>query len=206
MNYRYIAFDVDGTLLDTLPAALETLQQTLLEFTGQTYPIEQLHPTMGRSNEDAMALLGLDYSDALIARWLELQKAAGSGVKLFPGIPEALAELKRRGCVLGIVTSRSREEYEMDRSLFDQIEEFLDHIVLCEMTLEHKPSPQPLQKFMELSGAVPAETLYVGDALWDMQCAASAGAKGVLALWGALDETVHADYRLKVPESLLKIV
>ena len=56
MNYRYIAFDVDGTLLDTLTAALMSLQRTLEEFTGRIYPMEQLSRTMGRSNEDALAL------------------------------------------------------------------------------------------------------------------------------------------------------
>ena len=53
MGCQYIAFDVDGTLLDTLPMALWTFQQTLLEFTGRSFSIKQLYPTMGRSNEDA---------------------------------------------------------------------------------------------------------------------------------------------------------
>lgn len=206
MSCRYIAFDVDGTLLNALPAALQSFQQTLWEFTGHTYSIEELYPTMGRSNEDALALLGLTYSEALIRRWIELQSAMGGDVHLFPNVPEVLAELKRRRCVLGIVTSRSHEEYEMDRRLFDRIECFFDHIILYEMTQEHKPSPQPLQKFMELSGAVPSETLYVGDTLWDMQCAGAAGAKGGLALWGALDQSVPADYRFSMPEFILEVV
>ena len=205
MNYRYIAFDVDGTLLDTLTAALVTLQRTLKEFTGRSYPMEQLGRTMGRSNEDALALLGLDYSQELVDRWLELQGAESGSVHIFPQMPEVLAELKRQGCILGIVTSRRREEYEMDRREFDKIEKYFDVIVLYEMTQEHKPSPQPLLKFMELSGAVPSQTLYVGDTLWDMQCAASAGAKGALALWGALEDAVPADHRLKEPMSILGI-
>lgn len=205
MSHRYIAFDVDGTLLDTLPAALQTFQQALAEFTGHTYSIAQLYPTMGRSNEDALALLGLDYSQALVDHWLELQKTAG-GVRLFPGILETLAQLKGQGRTLGIVTSRCREEYEMDRNLFDKIEHFFDHIVLYEMTKEHKPSPQPLQKFIELSGAAPSETLYVGDTRWDMQCAGAAGAKAGLALWGALDKTVPAAYRLVSPGAILDMV
>ena len=205
MGCQYIAFDVDGTLLDTLPMALRTFQQTLLEFTGRSFSIKQLYPTMGRSNEDALTLLGLEYSQTLIDRWLDLQKSAG-GIHLFPGISETLAQLKRQGCVLGVVTSRNREEYEMDRNLFSKIDGFFEHIVLSEMTREHKPSPQPLQKFMQLSGAVPEQTLYVGDAAWDMQCAAAAGAKGALALWGALDQDIHADHYLKVPKELLKMI
>lgn len=205
MKRRYIAFDVDGTLLDALPIALETLRRTLLERTGRKYPIERLCCVMGLSNEDTFRVLELPYSEEFIAYWTALQRAEGERVQIFPGITETLEVLKGRGCTLGIVTSRCREEYEMDRPLFDRIERYFDYIVLSEMTKEHKPSPEPLLKFMELCAACPEETLYVGDTKWDMQCAMAAGAKGALALWGALDPNVEADFRLAEPKDILEI-
>lgn len=206
MKYPYIAFDVDGTLIDALPVAIHTMQQALFEYTGVTYPKERLARTMGLTNENAFAFLGLEYSDACVRRWSELQLAAGEQITLFHGIAEVLRELKQRKYVLGIVTSRNKEEYEADRKLFDQIEPYFDHIVLCEMTKKHKPAPDPLIKFMELSGAVPAQTLYVGDSAFDMRCAASAEAAGALAAWGAVNKDIPADYQLDAPVSLLKIV
>ncbi len=206
MRFKYIAFDVDGTLIDALTVAVRTLGDVLQERTGKTFSDEQLHNIMGLTNEDAFRCLGIDISDRLIERWLYRQAECSGQITLFDGVQETLCELKRRGHVLGIVTSRSRAEYEADRRLLDGIEPFIDHIVLCEMTREHKPSPQPLLKFMELCGARPAETVYVGDTVWDMECAASAGATGCAALWGALDKKVKAPLCASSPKELLSVI
>ena len=205
MRFRYIAFDVDGTLINALPVAVGTLRDLLLERTGRAYPEEQLYKVMGLTNEDTFRFLELDYSDAFIEQWTRKQAERASQITLFDGVRETLDALKRRGHILGIVTSRSRDEYEADRRLLDNIEPFIDHIILSEMTQEHKPSPQPLLKFMELCGAPPEETLYVGDTAWDMECAASAGATGCVALWGALDKNIRAHYRVSSPKELLYI-
>lgn len=206
MKDRYIAFDVDGTLIDALPVALQTLQDMLYERLGRRYPMELLQRTMGLVNRDMFPLLGLEYSEELIEDWTQRQFRAGDRITFFPGILETLPALKARGCVLGIVTSRNQEEYEADRKLFDQIERYFDCIVLSEMTQKHKPEPEPLQKFMELCGAAPEQTLYVGDTKWDMRCAATAGLKGGLALWGASDKTVRASYRFHTPKDILTVV
>lgn len=205
MKYPYIAFDVDGTLIDALPVAVQTMRQALFEHTGHLYPPERLALTMGLTNEDAFSFLGLEYSDACVRRWTELQLAANDQITLFDGVVEILEALKCADCVLGIVTSRNRAEYEADRRLFDQIEGFFDHIVLSEMTKRHKPSPEPLLKFMELCGAPAEQTLYIGDAACDMQCAASAGVKGALALWGAVDQNAASDYCLASPQAILRV-
>lgn len=206
MRFKYIAFDVDGTLVDALTVAVRTLGEVLQESTGMTFSDDQLYKIMGLTNEDAFRSLGIDVSDDLIERWVQRQAECSSQITLFDGVKETLNELKRRGHVLGIVTSRSRGEYEADRRLFDDIEPFIDHIVLAEMTREHKPSPQPLLKFIELCGARPEETLYVGDTVWDMDCAASAGASGCAALWGALDKEIKAPFCASSPKELLYAV
>lgn len=205
MRYKYIAFDVDGTLVNALPVAVGTLRDLLLQWTGKTYPEELLHRAMGLTNVDAFALLGLDYSDEFIERWAQMQAEESGKITLFRGVKETLGRLKARGHILGVVTSRSRQEYEADRRLFDKIEPFIDCVVWAEITKEHKPSPQPLLKFMEICGAVPEETLYVGDTMWDMQCAASSGATGCAALWGAMDKNIDAPFRISAPEELIGI-
>jgi len=206
MNCKYIAFDVDGTLIDALPAALRTLQDVLYERTGRKYPMELLRKTMGLITEDMFPILSLEYSEELIEEWTLRQLQASDRITIFPGVPETLSALKARGCVLGIVTSRNREEYEADRKLFDQIEAYFDCVVLAEMTREHKPEPEPLYKFMELCGASPEQALYVGDTEWDMRCASAAGLKGGLALWGALNKDVQAPYIFNEPKDILDLV
>ena len=51
-------------------------------------------------------------------------------------------------------------------------------------TAEHKPSPEPLMKYAEISGAVLSDIIYVGDSAYDLDCVKSAGVLFVLAGWG----------------------
>lgn len=202
-RYRYIAFDMDGTLVDTLPGVLKVMQQALLETTGKLYALEELHFAMGISNEDAVKALGLSSGEAFLKRQTELLLEHGAEVHLFEDIPKVLAELKRRGYTLGVVTSRERKEYEPLYTVLSHIQGYFDVVVISEMTEKHKPYPEPLLKFMELCNAKPEETLFVGDAYCDMECASAAGVDGGLALWGALDTKVKADFRLNRPTDIL---
>ena len=47
MKYQHIVFDVDGTLVDNAYAILRSLQETIREFTGKTYPMEELTFCLG---------------------------------------------------------------------------------------------------------------------------------------------------------------
>lgn len=204
-KYRYVAFDMDGTLADTLPSVLKIMQQALLETTGKSYELEDLHFAMGISNDDAIKILGITNGEEFLNRQTELLLERGSEVQLFEGIPEILAELKRRGYTLGVVTSRDRKEYEPLYTVLAHIQGYFDAVVISEMTEKHKPDAEPLLKFMELCQAMPEETLFIGDACCDMECAAAAGVDGALALWGALDSTVKADFFLRKPTEILEL-
>lgn len=70
----------------------------------------------------------------------------------FDGIEELLEKLEKKGSTLGVVTSRTREELEL---VLDQlpIRKYFSICICADDTKEHKPSAQPLLKYMELSGA-----------------------------------------------------
>ena len=69
-----------------------------------------------------------------------------------------------------------------------------------------KPSPAPMLRYMELTGATPAETLFVGDTVFDAECAHGAGVDFALAVWGAQDKSVEAEYYPETPSRILDIV
>ena len=58
MRYSYIAFDVDGTLLDTERNELSTLQRLVREATGREPSWDELIPTFGMTGPDALVYLG----------------------------------------------------------------------------------------------------------------------------------------------------
>ena len=80
----------------------------------------------------------------------------------------------------------------------------MDCIICADDTAEHKPKPGPLLKYMEYTGARPSEVLYVGDTVYDMQCARGAGVDFALARWGNPDGRMDADYDEPTPLALLE--
>ena len=77
-------------------------------------------------------------------------------------------------------------------------------IILCaDDTSKHKPDPEPLYKYLEVSGADKANCLYIGDMLTDIRCAKSAGMRSGFANWKQSNITGEADYIFTDPKDIL---
>ncbi len=125
--------------------------------------------------------------------------------KHFQGISELLDTLVQFGYELGIVTSKTREEFKQDFEPFD-ISKYFATIICADDTVKHKPDPDPLFKYMEVSNASNNDLLYIGDSVYDRKCAESAKVDFALAGWGSLSREIEADYYLEKPGDLLSIM
>ena len=191
-KYRHIVFDVDGTLIDTRDCILYSLQEMLMTVKGERYEIEDLKFVLANTSVKNMHLLGV-----------EEEKIPGA-VEMWVANEELLEKLEKKGSTLGVVTSRTREELEL---VLDQlpIRKYFSICICADDTKEHKPSAQPLLKYMELSGARKEETVYIGDSASDMACALNAGVDCVHAVWGEPETEADATYRAGKPEQLEEI-
>lgn len=181
---KHIVFDVDGTLIDTEYAVLHSLRDTLFSITGVEYPLQKLTFALGITGEDALKYLHIDNIPDALIRWDVNMAKYSSSVHIFPGIKEALEALLQKGCKLGIVTSKTRAEFENEFIPFG-VGQYFETVICADDTAEHKPSLEPLLKYAENSGAVLSDIIYVGDSAYDLDCAKSAGVLFVLAGWGA---------------------
>lgn len=184
MRYKEIVFDVDGTLIDTEYAVLHSLQDTVCHFTGETPEIESLTFVLGITGEDALLRLQIADVDNALTYWEHALTAYHQSVRVFDGIERVLCDLIARGYNLGIVTSKTRAEYETDFACFDIARHF-SRVVCADDTSKHKPDSEPLLKYMERANCKETELLYIGDSVYDRQCAESAHCAFALALWGA---------------------
>ena len=184
MRYKEIVFDVDGTLIDTEYAVLYSLQDTVCHFTGETPEIESLTFVLGITGEDALLRLQIADVDNALTYWEHALTAYHQSVRVFDGIERVLCDLIARGYNLGIVTSKTRAEYETDFACFDIARHF-SRVVCADDTSKHKPDSEPLLKYMERANCKETELLYIGDSVYDRQCAESAHCAFALALWGA---------------------
>ena len=140
-------------------------------------------------------------------RWIagaKLPPALKNTISVFPGLLEVIAKLADSGCNLGIVSSRARDEYveEIAPLGFDK---YFEHIILVEDTTEHKPAPAPMLEYLRRTGANPNSVIYVGDTVYDEQCATSAGVSFARAAWGSHQDIPNATYNLKTPNDLLTL-
>jgi len=114
---KAILFDFDGTLADTAPGIVKTMEQTFLRMGVEVPSEEDMKATIGLPLLQALQMLGrLDDKDAVLATdtYRELFPTFESGyVSIFPGIKETLSCLHTQGIRLAIVTSRENQSLDM---------------------------------------------------------------------------------------------
>ncbi len=204
--YNYIIFDIDGTILDTETAVLSSLQKLLFEELNRNFSFEDLRFALGIPGEVTLNKLGITNLLESNEKWNRYFKEYFHSVKVFDYIKDTLIKLKEMGISTGIVTSKTNEEFINDFVPFG-LTNYFELIVCADDTEKHKPNPDPILKFIELSGADKSKTIYVGDTKYDMECAASAGIDFALALWGAKSSTgINANYILKNPKQILELI
>jgi len=129
-------------------------------------------------------------------------------IRPFPGVDETLAELRRRGYPLGVVTSKMRHTAALSLRHYG-LDRYVDALVTPEDTTRHKPEPEPVLLALAKLGVTPAEALFVGDSVHDIAAGQAAGVRTGAALWGPFPRAelaaLRPDYLLASIRDLLPI-
>ena len=187
-RYRAVLFDLDGTLIDTAPDMVRALQS--IQSSRGCDPID--YPT-GRSQVSNGAIgllrtafpdLAINFGDDLHKEFLDIYEAdVASESGLFSGLDKLLDRLEAAAVPWGIVTNKP--EF-LTAKLLTALN--LDHrsaATVCGDTLPvRKPDPAPLLHATTIAGIDPTQTIYVGDALRDIEAGKNAGMGTVAAAYG----------------------
>ena len=204
--FKYVIFDIDGTILDTEKAILSSLQQVLRE-EGKDYNQDDLRFALGIPGKEALRRLDIIEVERVQSKWSRTVLDFSDEVQIFRDLKEIIEVLSGSSVKTGIVTSKTKQE------LIDEFEpfglsSFFEHTVCADDTENHKPDPEPLLACIDKLNAAKNEAIYIGDSIYDMQCAKSAGVKFALALWGSkqTEGFEAADYLLKEPKDILELI
>jgi len=188
MKYRFVIFDVDGTLIDSETTGVLSLQKTVRELAHKELSYEEALRCFGISSDKVAAQFDYPDAKAFGRRWVEnFQAIAPQYMRIFPGIPQMLRSIKETGSLVGIVTSRNAEEIVCD-PLVQSIISSCDVIVSASDTKRRKPDPEPvlcaISKAKALIPDLTAEDcIYCGDTDYDCFAGQGAGCKFALADW-----------------------
>ncbi len=188
-KYDYFLFDLDGTLLETEELILECFKHSLKLVYNLKVPDEKLVNKIGLPLKDQVKLICLEnqlreipFAEFQAIHMNHQLKIWRKFIKLFPQVRETLTQLQEKNKKLAIVTSRkmpTTELYLKHTKIFD----FFPVIITPEKTTQHKPKAEPALKAMEEMKAKKARTLFIGDSIYDMQCAKESGIDSYLIRW-----------------------
>ncbi len=194
-----IVFDLDGTLIDSLPD-IAAAANRMLEAEGRA-PLspDEVRPMIGDGAgqlvERVFAARGGLPGPALepyLHRFLaEYEPRSAELTRPFPGVAETLAGLKAAGCRLGLATNKPSGATAEVLAAFG-LDGLFDAVIGGDDAPALKPDPRHVTAVLDLLGLTAAEAAFVGDSPNDIAAAHAAGLPCVLVSFGYTRVPVHA--------------
>ena len=189
-RFDAVLFDLDGTLLFTLPDMRLALNRALEQSGHPPRTLEEIRSFVGNGVRKLVeralppgAEADADRVYRCYSDWYSLH--GQEHVEYYPGIRETVAALRERGIRTGVVTNKNHADaVAMMERFFGGLIEVTEGKRDGRPT---KPSPEAALDAAKLLGVSPARTLYVGDSGVDAETAKNAGMACALASWGYRD-------------------
>lgn len=198
MQYTTYLFDFDYTLADSSTGIVKCFRIILTRYGYMLPTDEDIKRTIGKTLESSFSTLtGVVHEDTLFKFRKEYEHEANThmtiNTQLYPETIQVLSQLKKRGCKLGIISTKYRYRIqELVESEFP--ENFFDVIVGGEDVKLHKPSPEGILKALDSLNADKHHTLYIGDNEVDAQAAQDANVDFAGILYGMTNRKDLASY------------
>jgi pyrophosphatase PpaX len=209
---RAVLYDFDGTLADSTELIMRCYRHTMATHLGECPPDEEWLAGFGTPLETQIARFARDAEehDAMLATYREHQdEHHDTLLRPFPGAVETVAELRRRGVALAVVTSKLRRGTLRGMELCG-INGHFDVVVTPEDVENAKPHPEPVHLALSRLGVAPEQALFVGDSPHDMASGRAAGTRTAAALWGPFPRAAllaeRPDFLLERQRDVLDLV
>jgi phosphoglycolate phosphatase len=187
-----IAFDLDGTLVDTAPDLIGTLNVLLAQEGLPPLPLSEARPFIGRGAkwmiERGFQAAGATLEEArapelfdrFIAHYLD---HIADESRPFPGVETALDAMKAEGARLAVCTNKRTD---LSLALLDALDltRRFDAVIGADATPACKPDPRHLTTAVAAAGGSMDRAILVGDAGTDAGAARAAGAPLILVSFG----------------------
>lgn len=203
-----IAFDLDGTLVDSMGRLPEVYTRVIRLAGGPEVEPEDVVAAFHVGSTPALLshFLGRAVNDAELACFFDLMAEAARAVPVFVGVPEMLSSLNAMGVPLGLFTGAARRTTELLLASHG-FSPLFGGVVAGDEVTRPKPCAEGLPMVCEQLHLAPENVAYVGDAQVDVDCALEAGCLAVVAAWGRdADDLERANTVVTSPAGIADLV
>ena len=191
-EFGLVLFDLDGTLVDSAPDMVATLQEMQAD-----HGYERIAYDLGRANvsNGAMGLLRVGFPDIdeegrqiMVGEYVErYADRLCDQTRIFAGLDTLLEQLDDAGCPWGIVTNKPEH---LTNPLLEQLG--LADRSVCAISGDtlsvRKPEPGQILLGCDIAGVDAYRSIYIGDASRDIEAGLRAGAATIAAAYGYITE------------------
>ncbi|WP_278379455.1 phosphoglycolate phosphatase [Stutzerimonas kunmingensis] len=190
---RLVMFDLDGTLMDSVPDLAAAVDKMLMLLGREPAGIERVRDWVGNGsrvlvrralagglNHDGVAD---ELADEALALFMQAYSGGHELTAVYPGVRECLDWLREREVKLAIITNKPAQFIE---PLLEEkgLAGYFDWLVGGDTLPQQKPDPAALFWVMDKAGVAPGESLFVGDSRNDVRAAKAATVRCVALTYG----------------------
>jgi pyrophosphatase PpaX len=207
---RVIIFDMDGTLVSSLPVIYHCENEISRKYLKSSLTLEDVISKFGPPAHaiirDMTSTLPNEVQSRALSDYYECYRTQVSTRGLvFPGITELLRKIRGSGRRLALFTGVEKNMMEYTLTPF-KISEFFEVRVTADDIKKSKPDPEGINLALSRIKASPKESMYVGDSPTDIVAGKAAGVLTGAALWSPENRgdptTEHPDYEFRSVQQL----
>ncbi len=189
-KYKAVLFDLDGTLLETLPDLCDSVNYALSQCNMEEKSEEHIRMAIGNGIKKTISrcIEGGEgnprFSDLVAIFDEHYAKNSAEKTKPYDGMSELLLKLKAAGCRIAVVSNKE------DSALRDLVQKFFPNLVdftVGEMEargVRRKPAPDMVEIALRELCVTKDEAVFVGDSAVDIETAENSGLPCISVLWG----------------------
>ncbi|MGJ3510096.1 HAD family hydrolase [Enemella sp. A6] len=183
-RWTVVLFDLDGTLVNTVPMMIAAYQQAVRAVVGIELSEERVREFLGRPLLDNCRDLAGDKAAAVYSTYVRWTVDYGADLLLpHEGMAELLTDLTRAGLRIGICTDKRPDAAETNLRA-GELQGVIPILTTFDDAAGPKPHPSGLRHSLSLLGASPEQAVYVGDGAVDMRAAKAARMSAIAVTWG----------------------
>jgi len=173
---RGVLFDFDGTLADAYEGIAASINHVRRLHGLAPLPLAEVRRHVGRGPQYLLhqTVPGVDQAAALADYRTHHAQAMKAGTRLLPGAAAALTFLRQAGLPVAICSNKPGD-FTRELVAHLGLADCVNAVLGPEDVPRLKPAPDMLQAALARLGLVPADALYVGDMVVDIEAARAAG-------------------------------